>query len=95
MPTYPVNEPLKHDGQGYGPGETVEMDAKAAKELLALGALGPAIKATAKAEPKAKAESKPAETGAAETSGKSDAAAAASGAGDGTGENAAGQEEGK
>jgi len=85
MPTYLVNEPLKHDGEGYGPGETVEMDAKAAKELLALGVLGAPTKA--KAEPKAKADSKPAEP---DTTGKADAAAGATGADDG-----AGQEEGK
>jgi hypothetical protein len=55
MPQYSVNEPLKHDGQAYAPGDTVEMDAKAAKALLALGTLGPAVKAAAKTEPKAKA----------------------------------------
>lgn len=80
MPQYSVNEPLKHDSQSYGPGETVEMDAKAAKELLALGVLGATTKA--KAEPKAKADSKPAEPD-------------ATGADDGTGDSGTGQEEGK
>jgi hypothetical protein len=55
MPQYSVNEPLKHDGQAYAPGETVEMDAKAAKPLQALGVLGPVVKAAAKAEAKAPA----------------------------------------
>lgn len=61
MPTYPVLEPLKHDGQAYAPGDSVEMDAKAARELLLLGVLGPAAKAAAKTAAKAetKAEAKP------------------------------------
>ncbi|OIO04836.1 MAG: hypothetical protein AUJ49_02100 [Desulfovibrionaceae bacterium CG1_02_65_16] len=58
MPIYPVIEPLKHDGQSYGPGDTVDMDAKAAKELLALGVIGPAVKAQAKADAKTKTEDK-------------------------------------
>ncbi len=37
MPSYIVKEPLKHNGKSYAPGESVEMDAKGAKELLLLG----------------------------------------------------------
>lgn len=53
MPTYCVKEPLKHDGKTYAPGETVDMEAKAARELLTLGVLGPAVKAAKTAEEKA------------------------------------------
>lgn len=48
MPTYPVIQPLKHNGQSYAPGDAAEMDAKAAKDLLLLGVLGPATKVAAK-----------------------------------------------
>lgn len=60
MPVYTINEPLKHNGTAYAPGETVEMEPKAARELLALGVLAPAAKVEAKAGPKpaAKLEAK-------------------------------------
>lgn len=58
MPTYPVIQPLKHDGAAYAPGDAVEMDAKAARELLLLGVLGKPS-ALAKAAPAPKAEAKP------------------------------------
>jgi hypothetical protein len=61
MPSYLVKEPLKHDGQGYAPGDSVEMDAKAARELLGLGVLGPVTKTKAKAEDKAADAGTPAE----------------------------------
>jgi len=80
MPQYPVNEPLKHDGQAYAPGDTVDMDAKAAKPLLALGVLGPAVKVAAKPDAKVKAEDKAAAAGAAAVghkTGEADAAAPA------------------
>lgn len=61
MPSYPVMEPLKHNGEDYGPGDSVEMDAKAAKDLLLLGVLSPATKASTKTTTKAesKTETKP------------------------------------
>lgn len=46
MPSYIVKEPLKHDGTAYAPGETVDMDAKAAEELLALGVVAEAADKT-------------------------------------------------
>ena len=39
MPKYPVKSPLKHDGNDYAEGDTVEMKAAAAKELIAIGVL--------------------------------------------------------
>ena len=63
MPQYLVTEPLKHNGQSYGPGsdqDTVEMEAKAARELLKLGVLVLAPK-TAAAQPKSQGKPKPEE----------------------------------
>lgn len=37
--TYPVNRKLSHDGEQYGPGDTVDMTAKQAKPLLKLGVI--------------------------------------------------------
>ena len=43
MPKYPVKQKLRHDGKKYAAGDTVEMDAKAAKRLAALGVLDEAL----------------------------------------------------
>jgi len=53
MPSYIVKEPLKHDGATYAPGAAVDMDAKDAAGLLALGVLAEDPDA-AKAEKKGK-----------------------------------------
>lgn len=37
--TYLVIDPVRHDGQDYAPGGTIELDAKAAGALLAVGAI--------------------------------------------------------
>lgn len=39
MPEYIVKEPLRFDGEQYAPGDPVEMTAKQAGELLAIGVL--------------------------------------------------------
>lgn len=57
MPQYSVLEPLKRNGQGYAPGDTVEMEPREARELLALGVLAPAPKAAPQTKPEAKGKS--------------------------------------
>lgn len=57
MPEYIVMSPLHHDGNPMGVGDTVTMDSKGAKPLLAKGVLT-ASKAAAKTEAPAKAEGK-------------------------------------
>lgn len=54
MPSYLVKEPLLHDGQKYAPEETIELEAKAARDLVRQGVIEPA-----KPEPKPKTETKP------------------------------------
>lgn len=39
MPEYIVKEPLRYDGEQYAPGDTVEMTAKQAGELIDIGVL--------------------------------------------------------
>lgn len=52
MKIYPVLTPL-HAGQGkrYGVGETIGLEDKAARELLACKAIGPALEAAAEKTP--------------------------------------------
>jgi hypothetical protein len=45
MPKYTVKEPLRFNGEPYAPGATVEMAAKQAEELIAIGALGAGVAA--------------------------------------------------
>jgi len=52
---YHVQEPLRHDGEEFAVGSTVDLDPKAAKALLASGVLIDQATAKAKAEA-AKAE---------------------------------------
>lgn len=42
MKTYPVLNPIR-SGKKYMPGDTIELDDQAAAELLACGAIGPAV----------------------------------------------------
>lgn len=88
MPLYIVIEPLKHDGQSYAPGETVEMDAKAAREVLKLGVLALAPKAAAQTAAQAKAEAEKAKADA-KAGAKAEESGKASGEGSGDGEPAA------
>lgn len=58
MPKYPVKGPLKYNGDDYAEGDTVEMSAKEAKELVAIDVLGEAAKEAAggKGKPGGQAE---------------------------------------
>lgn len=39
MPVFKVESPVRHNGKTYQPGETVELEAKAAAPLLAVAAI--------------------------------------------------------
>lgn len=42
MPSYLVKEPLLHDGTRYAPEDTIELEAKAARDLVRQGVIEPA-----------------------------------------------------
>ncbi len=44
--TYFAIDPIRHDGVDYAPGASIDLDAKAAKQLLAVGAIEVAEAAT-------------------------------------------------
>lgn len=60
MPTYTVKSPLRHDGELYAEGDSVEMAAKTAKPLLEAGVLTEEAKAKVSTETTAQDEGEPA-----------------------------------
>lgn len=51
MPVYTVKNNLRHNGERYNAGDTVEMSPAAAKPLLAMGIIAAAPKGKGKEEP--------------------------------------------